>query len=115
MPGRWERTALASRATNRWVPPDPLARDEADEFILGDSIDLEMIDDSTHMGQTIEISDVVLERRQDGPRYRRHNAAGRRAAAVRNQSVSAVVDYISDESLDLDLSDTNYAESDDRN
>src|SRR3954451_3521318 len=40
---------------------DVRARDEADEFILGDSIDLDLVDDDTHIGQTIEISDVVLD------------------------------------------------------
>src|SRR5262249_11103445 len=39
---------------------DIQARDEADEFILGgESVDLELIDEDAHIGQTIEISDVT--------------------------------------------------------
>jgi hypothetical protein len=87
---------------------DIRARDEADEFILGDSIDLDLVDDDTHIGQTIEISDVALDGDKLGldiddmtpleDEQQPFEPAG-----------EAAVDYISDESFDLDLVNTNYA------
>jgi WD40 repeat protein/serine/threonine protein kinase len=87
---------------------DVRARDEADEFILGDSIDLELIDDNAHIGQTIEISDVVLDGDKLGL-----DIEDMTPLEDERQPFEAVgdaaIDYISDESLDLNLSDKNYA------
>jgi WD40 repeat protein/serine/threonine protein kinase len=84
---------------------DVQARDDADEFILGESIDLDLIDDA-HIGQTIEISDVVL----DGDKLHLDIDETTPLENERRPFESApdaAIDYISDESLDRNLSDTN--------
>ena len=81
---------------------DVTTSDPSDAFILGESIDLELIDDDA-IGQTIEISDVVL----DGDKMSLDIDDMTPLEDEQEPFLSkgdAAIDYISDASLDLNLS-----------
>ena len=85
---------------------DVRARDEADEFILGESIDRELIDDAD-IDHTIEISDAGLDGDKTSPDIDDMTPLEDERQPFEPVG-DAAIDYISDESLDLELSDTNH-------
>jgi WD40 repeat protein/serine/threonine protein kinase len=104
-----DATPLEEERSLADLAADVQARDEADEFILGgDSIDLEPIDDDVEIGHTIEISEVALDRDQLG-----HDIEDMTPLEGEDHPFDladlpegdAAIDYISDHSLDRDLSD----------
>jgi len=91
------------------VPAEPAAdvpTHEADEFVLGESIDLDEIDDAD-IGQTIEISDVALDGDKMGLDIEDMTPLEDERQPV-EAAGDATVESAFDESLDLKLSDPHY-------
>lgn len=102
-----DMTPLEDEQHLRDLAADVQARDEADEFLLGDSLDLELVE--TH--PTIEISDVVLDADEPALDIEDMTPLDEERGHVElvdDLSGGGPNDYFGDESFNLGTSDTSH-------